>query len=125
MYNTKALLFGQKIYEWLSTFATAYRGVLPTNLRPDELYIRFDGYYDDFATSFVFPVYIYKLNTTSQVGVINVADKIGAAVGENGLLIGDDKIKIKIDRGSPFYQDMADPDNTVRAGYINLEMTVY
>lgn len=127
MYNTKALLFGKKIYEWLTEFAPTYRGVLPAGVQPEDLYIRFNGAYDDFATQFIFPIYIYKHNTTSYSSVILLADKIGAAVGHNGLLIGDDenKIKIKIDRGSPFYQDMQDEDNTVRAGMVNLIITIY
>lgn len=128
MYNTKALLFGQKIYEWLNEFAPAYRGVLPAGIRPaDDLYIRFNGGYDDFATQFSYQIFIYNHNTTSYARIVKLADEIGAAVGENGLLIGDDenKIKIKIDRGSPFYQDTLDEDETVRSGMVNLIITIY
>lgn len=125
MYNTKAMLFGQKIYEWISDFAPTYRGVLPAGVQPEDLYIRFNGVYDDFATQFIFQLFIYKHNTTSYSSVILLADKIGAAVGQNGLLIGDDNIKIKIDRGSPFYQDAQDEDETVRAGMVNLIVTIY
>lgn len=125
--QSKAMLFGQRIYEWLSTFATTYRGVLPNGVQPDDLYIRFDGYYDTFATQFVFPIQIYKQKTTSYSSVIMIADEIGNAIGEGGILIGadDDEIKIKVDKGSPFYQDKADEDNTVRAGYVNLLITIY
>ena len=71
------------------------------------------------------PVQIYTLNTTSYERVIKVVDKIEQAVTEAGTLIGDDEIKIKIDKGSPFYQDKQDEDETVRAGYINLIITIY
>ena len=126
MYNTKALLFGKTIYKWLSEFAPTYRGVLPAGLEPEEdLYIRFSGSYDDFATSMLFPIYIYHRRTTSYSKIIELADKIGADVGENGLLISEEGIKIKVDRGSPFYQDMPDEDETTRAGYVNLEITIY
>lgn len=126
MYNTKAMLFGKAIYEWLSEFAPTYRGVLPAGMTPaEDLYIRFNGTYDDFATQFLFPIYIYNQHTTSYLKIIELADKIGADVGKNGLLISEEGIKIKIDRGSPFYQDMPDEDETTRAGYVNLEIEIY
>lgn len=127
MYKSKILLFAKRIYEWLSTFAPAYSGILPNNVQPEDLYLRYDIYFDSFASQFIFPVQIYKQKTTSYTSVILVADEIGNAVGEGGLLISDDddEIKIKIDKGSPFYQNKPDEDETVRAGYINLLITIY
>ena len=57
--------------------------------------------------------------------MLQLADKIESAVTEAGILISDADIKIKIEKGSPFYQDKSDEDETVRAGYINLIITVY
>lgn len=125
MYQSKILLFSKRIYEWLKDFAPAYSGVLPNNMQPEDLYLRYDIYFDTFASQFIFPVQIYKQKTTSYSSVILIADEIGNAIGENGLLIGDDEIKIKIDKGSPFYQNKPDEDETVRAGYINLIITIY
>lgn len=121
------LKVGQLIYEWLSKFATTYRGVLPAGVKPANKYLQYSGYVDYFATQFILPVQIYTLNTTSYAGVLEIADAIAAAVTEGGTLIGDDAgtVKIKIMKGSPFYQDKQDEDETVRAGYINLEVTVY
>lgn len=121
------LKVGQLIYEWLSQFATTYRGVLPAGVKPANKYLQYSGYVDYFATQFILPVQIYTLNTTSYAGVLEIADAIAAAVTEGGTLIGDDAgtVKIKIMKGSPFYQDKEDEDETVRAGYINLEVTVY
>lgn len=121
------LKVGQLIYEWLSQFATTYRGVLPAGVKPANKYLQYSGYVDYFATQFILPVQIYTLNTTSYAGVLEIADAIAAAVTEGGTLIGDDAgtVKIKIMKGSPFYQDKQDEDETVRAGYINLEITVY
>lgn len=123
--STKILTVGQMLYQWLSQFATTYRGILPAGVTPDDLYLRFDGYYDTFATQFILPVQIYKQNTTSYSSVILIADEIADAIGDGGLLISDDDIKIKIDKGSPYYQDKPDEDETVRAGYINLIITIY
>ena len=125
--KSKILLFSQKIYSWLSQFATAYRGVLPAGVKPTGAYIRFDGYYDKFATNFIFPVQIYVPNTTSYSSVLQIADKIGEAIGDGGLLLGekDNDIKIKIEKGSPFYQDKSDEDLTTKAGYVNLEISIY
>lgn len=126
MYSTKAMIFGKAIYRWLSEFAPTYRGVLPAGLTPaEDLYIRFSGSYDDFARPFIFPIYIYNNRTTSYAKIIELADKIGEDIGENGLLIKEEGIRIKVDRGSPFYQDMPDEDETTRAGYVNIEVTIY
>lgn len=121
------LKVGQLIYEWISQFATTYRGVLPAGVKPANKYLQVSGYVDYFAQQFILPVQIYTLNTTSYAGVLEIADAISEAVTEGGTLIGDDAgtVKIKIMKGSPFYQDKPDEDETVRAGYINLEVTVY
>lgn len=121
------LKVGQLIYEWLSQFATTYRGVLPAGVKPANKYLQYSGYVDYFATQFILPVQIYTLNTTSYAGVLEIADAIATAVTEGGTLIGDDAgtVKIKIMKGSPFYQDKQDEDETVRAGYVNLIITVY
>lgn len=123
--KSKIFLFGQKIYEWLSKFAPTYRGVLPAGTSPQDMYLRMDGYYDRFATSFVFPVQIYAQKTTSYSSVLLIADEIANAVGDGGILMSGDGIKFRIMKGSPFYQDRADEDETVRAGYVNLEITIY
>lgn len=123
--SVKILTVGQMLYQWLSQFAPTYRGVLPAGIKPESPYLQFSGYYDNFATQFILPVQIYQLNTTSYEGVLQLADKIESAVTEAGILISDEKIKIKIEKGSPFYQDKPDEDETVRAGYINLIITVY
>ena len=121
------LKVGQLIYEWLSQFAATYRGVLPAGVKPESKYLQYSGYVDSFAQQFILPVQIYTLNTTSYAGVLEIADAISTAVTEGGTIISDDAgtVKIKIQKGSPFYQDKQDEDETVRAGYINLEVTVY
>ena len=124
--KSKIFVFGQKIYKWLSKFAPTYRGVLPAGTVPEEdVYLRMDGYYDLFATSFIFPVQIYTQKTTSYSSVLLIADEIANAVGDGGILMSGDGIKFRIMKGSPFYQDRADEDETVRAGYVNLEITIY
>ena len=123
--KSKIFLFGQKIHEWLSKFAPTYRGVLPAGVKPESVYLKIGGYTDEFATQFIFPVQIYALNTTSYGSVILIADEIGDAVGDGGTLISDEGIRIKIDKGSPYYQDKDDEDETVRAEYVNLLITIY
>ena len=123
--TNKIFRFGQMIYEWLSQFAPTYRGVLPSGVSPEEAYIRFDGYFDNFADAFIFPVILYKQKTTSYASVLELADKIESAVGDGGICIGDRGMRVHIEKGSPFYQDRADEDETVRSGYINLQISVY
>lgn len=123
--NSKSIRSGEMIYNWLSQFTKTYRGVLPAGQEPDDLYLQFSGYYPNFAQQFILPVQIYKMNTTSYATVLRVADDIKNEVTEGGVLIGDSDIKIKIELGDPYYQDKPDEDNTVRAGYINLLVTIY
>lgn len=124
--KSKVILFGEKIYEWLSQFATTYRNVLPAGVEPEETYILIDGISDYFSMPTTFPVNIYKRKTTSPRSVLLVADAIGDAVGESGLLLVDDDIKIAIYKGSPFYQDRTlENDETTKAGMVNLNITVY
>ena len=121
----KEKIFGELFYEWLSQFASAYRGVLPAGQKPNDLYVQFNGYYENFASQFVQPVSIYNIGTTSYTKVLEVAGAIENAVTEGGLLLKKDDLRVKIDKGSPFYQDKPDEDATVRAGYINLLVTIY
>lgn len=122
--NDKIIEFGNKIYDWLSTFAPTYRGVLPSGEKPNDLYLKFDGYYD-LLSQFILPVSIYSQNTTSFAKVLILADNIARAITKGGLLLSYDNIKIKIEKGSPFYQDKPDENETVKAGYINLLITIY
>lgn len=123
--NNKVFTFGQKIYEWLSQFAPTYRGVLPSGVNPENAYFRYDGYFDNFATQFILPVIIYKTNTTSYSSILLLADQVESAIGDAGIVIGDESMRIKIEKGSPFYQDRTDEDESVRSGYINLEISIY
>ena len=123
--KSKAMAFSKAIYEWLNGFAEAYNGVLPSGLNPENPYIRFDNYYDSFAEQFIFPISIYALNTTSYATPIRIADEIGDAIGEGGLLIHNDDITFVIYKGSPFYQNKGEEDETVRAGYVNLLISIY
>ena len=95
--NSKVSVFGQLIYEWLSTFAPTYRGVLPAGVKPANVYLKIGGYADDFATQFIFPVQIYALNTTSYGSVALIADEIGNAIGNGGILLSDEGIRVKIE----------------------------
>lgn len=124
----RTIAFAKSFYSWLGKFGVAvYRGVLPSGVTPDDLYIRFGGYSDNFATAFIMPIEIYKTNTTSYAEVLRIAKAIGDEVGEGGTLVIDDEngVRYAVYKGSPFYQDKADEDPTVRAGYINLEITIY
>ena len=121
----RTLAFGQRIYEWMSQFATTYRGVLPSGAKPDDPYLKINGYVDNFATQFIFPVQIYKMNTTSYLSVLNIAKEIGNAIGEGGALVIYDDVRFRVEKGSPFYQDKPDENETVRAGYINLLISIY
>lgn len=123
--NNINFAFSQLIYQWLNKIAPTYRGVLPAGVKPDGAYLRFDGYLDNFATQFIFAVSIYAPNTTSYSTVIQLSDKIADAIGDGGIELSNGQMRVKIEKGSPFYQDKPDEDLTIRAGYVNLIISVY
>lgn len=121
--------FGEKFYTWLSSVVGkdvgVYRGVLPAGKIPENIYVVFNGVADDFARPFIMPIRIYAKNTSSFRSVITVANSIESAITSAGLLVIYPNVRFKVEKGSPFYQDMADEDETIRAGYVNLEITIY
>lgn len=119
--------FNKAMYEWLSQFATTYRNELPAepSIQVPDLYIKIGGYYDGFASRFIYPIKIYNEKTTTHLNVIEIADRIEKAIGNGGLLIHKNSVIIALYKGSPFYQDLPDEDETIRAGYVNLEVKVY
>lgn len=117
--------FGERIYEWLSTFATTYRGVLPSGITPDSIYILMNGQVSNFSDTFIFPIKIYARNTSSYLSILNIVDKIEKAIGEAGILLIFPEIRVKIHKGDPFYQDLESGSENTLAGYVNLEITVY
>ena len=63
--------------------------------------------------------------TTSWASVTNKANEIYAAIGLGGKLIPFDGGYIWIKRGTPFYQRMADEDDSIRRIYINVEVEYF
>lgn len=128
-YKNKAVIFGKLFAGWLEQFAEAYNGILPpTNVKePADEYIQYNLYTDDFTKPFIQPISIYKQRTTSMLRPWLLADKIGDAIGEGGLYLKDPETNtvVKINKGSPFAQNKPDEDETVRAVFVNLEITVY
>lgn len=124
----RTIAFGESFYTWLTSLdsdVSVYRGVLPYGQIPASEYMIFNGVVDGFGKSFILPVRIYTKNTTSYRTVLSIAKKIEEAVTEGGTLVIDTNVRFKIDKGSPFYQDLQDEDETVKAGYVNLEITIY
>lgn len=121
----KQQVFFQRFYQWLSQFGTVYRGVLPSGVQTTQVYLQYSGYFENFATQFILPVSIYAQQTTVYTEVVKVAQAIDEVVTEGGTLAIYDDIRFKIDKGSPFYQDKPDEDETIRAGYVNLLVTIY
>ena len=128
-YKDKSVIFGKLFASWLEQFAEAYNGILPpTNVKvPADEYIQYNLYADDFARPFIQPISIYKQKTTSMLRPWMLAEKIGNAISEGGVYLRDDETNtvVKINKGSPFAQNKPDEDETVRAVFVNLEITVY
>lgn len=121
----KQQVFFERFYQWLSKFGTVYRGVLPSGIQTAQTYLQYSGYVDSFATQFILPISIYSHPTTVYTDVVKIAQKISEEVTEGGTLVSYADVVFKVDKGSPFYQDKADEDETVRAGFVNLIITIY
>ena len=115
---------GELLYGWLSNFAKTYKNLLPTAEQIVYPYLYFTGAYNNVAEAFNLPIKIYNNNATSTRTLLLLAGDIEEAVGE-GIVIGDAEMGIKIEKGSPFYQDMESGVETITAGYINLTVTIY
>lgn len=122
---SKQQVFFERFYQWLSQFGTVYRGVLPSGVKPVQTYLQYTASFENFAGQFIIAISIYSAPTTVYTEVVKVAQKIDDAVTEGGTLVTYDDIVFKVDKGSPFYQDKAEEDETVRAGYVNLIITIY
>lgn len=118
--------FATLLYDWLNNnVCKAYRGVLPSGENPTEEYIIFSPYVCRFAEQFIQPVIIYSQSTSTYEGVMKIADKIDEIVGEGGIIIGDNDMRVVIYKGSPFYQDNPEQNENIKSGYVNLLMTIY
>lgn len=120
--------YATTLYEWLSKFAPTYRSpVLSTvfdenNPQPNE-YIEYSANMGNFNSDFIQAITIYS-KSTAYTKVMEIVDKIESAITENGIRVSGDWGYITIYKGSPFYQDKTDEDDTIRAGYVNLLIRV-
>lgn len=121
--------YATTLYEWLSTFAPTFRSPIlssvfdDTNPKPNE-YIEYSSTVSNFNTQFIQPITVYS-TSTGFTKLMNIVDKIESVIGENGIRLSKNWGYITIYKGSPFYQDKPDEDDTIRAGYINLQIAVY
>lgn len=120
--------YATTLYEWLNKFAPTYRSpVLSTvfdenNPQPNE-YIEYSANMGNFNSDFIQAITIYS-KSTAYTKVMEIVDKIESAITENGIRVSGNWGYITIYKGSPFYQDKTDEDDTIRAGYVNLLIRV-
>ena len=121
--------YATTMYSWLNTFAPTFRSPILSSLfdeqnpQPNE-YIEYASEVSNFNGEFIQSLTIYS-KSTAYTKVMEIADKIENAITEKGIRVDDDWGYITIYKGSPFYQDKTDEDDTIRAGYINLLVRVY
>ena len=121
--------YATTLYEWLSQFAPTFRSpILSTsfdsdNPKPSD-YIEYSSDVSNFGSEFIQAITIYT-QSTGFSKLMDIVDGIEEAIKENGIRIDKDWGYITINKGSPFYQDKPDEDDTIRAGYVNLLIKVY
>lgn len=121
--------YATTLYQWLRQFAPTFREPLNTtifdanNPKPTE-YITYSSDVSNFGTEFIQAITIYS-QSTSHNKVMDIVDDIENNIGESGIRLSRDWGYITIKKGSPFYQDKPDEDDTIRAGYVNLLVNVY
>lgn len=121
--------YSTTLYEWLSQFAPTFRSpILSTlfdedNPKPSD-YIEYSSDVGNFNSEFIQAITIYT-QSTGFSKLMDIADRIENAIKEDGIKVKGDWGYITIRKGSPFYQDKPDEDDTIRAGYINLLIRVY
>ena len=120
--------YGTSLYNWLSQFADTFREpVTPKQLEnkgnPTE-YITYSSTSGNFSGSFIQPISIYS-KSTAYSHIMDIVDAIENAIGEHGIRLNATWGTLTIYKGNPFYQDKAEEDTAYRAGYVNLEITIY
>lgn len=118
--------YATTLYDWLSEFATTYREPIDLDVSNpvDNEYITYSAVTGNFGVEFIQPLTIYS-KSTAYTKVMEITDKIDTAIGEKGIVLRDDWGYLKIMKGDPFYQDKTDEDGSIRAGYVNLLLTIY
>lgn len=121
--------YSTTLYEWLSQFAPTFRSPILSssfdaeNPKPND-YIEYSSDVGNFNSEFIQAITIYT-QSTGFSKLMDIADNIENAIKEDGIRLQRDWGYITIKKGSPFYQDKPDEDDTIRAGYINLLVRVY
>ena len=113
------------LFRWLGQFGAVHRNGVPPDADPKLVHMDVPQTTGSFARSYAQPVYLYAINTTSAEKIVSVADAIKKAVGESGMMIRGAEGVIRIELGTPLYQDRVSPDKNSRAGYLLLEITIY
>lgn len=118
------LTYKQSIYDFLSEFASSYdENQVPTNnqglnndLKVNFPYITYLPYIESWENDGLLQVYIYdKSNNTRKIS--EIARKIEEKVKE-GCIYND----IIIHKGSPFIQEIAQEDITIKCLFMNLQI---
>ena len=120
--------YATTMYNWLSKFAPTFRSPILSsvfdeqNPQPNE-YIEYSADMGNFNNDFIQAITIYSKSTV-YTKVMEIVDNIESTITENGIRVSSDWGYITIYKGSPFYQDKPDEDDTIRAGYVNLLIRV-
>ena len=120
--------YATTMYNWLSKFAPTFRSPILSsvfdeqNPQPNE-YIEYSANMDNLNSDFIQAITIYS-KSTAYTKVMEIVDNIESTITENGIRVSSDWGYITIYKGSPFYQDKPDEDDTIRAGYVNLLIRV-
>ena len=120
--------YATTMYNWLSKFAPTFRSPILSsvfdeqNPQPNE-YIEYSADMGNFNSDFIQAITIYS-KSTAYTKVMEIVDNIESTITENGIRVSSDWGYITIYKGSPFYQDKPDEDDTIRAGYVNLLIRV-
>lgn len=118
--------YATAIYSWLSGFAPTFREPIIFDAdkpQPNE-YISYSATASGFAQQFIQPLTIYS-KSTGFTRLMEIADAIGTAIGDGGIVLHNEWGHIAIYKGSPFVQDKPDETEEVRACYMNLLITIY
>ena len=118
--------YATTLYSWLSNYAPVFREPVifdADNPQPNE-YITYSASTSGFAEQFIQPITIYS-KSTGFTNLMEIVDTIESDIGTGKVIGSEEWGYISIFKGSPFYQDKPDEDESFRAGYINLLVTIY
>lgn len=116
--------YSKTLTAFLNQVSPTYEGYILAKNVVEKKYITYNAVVGDDGEEFIQPLSIYA-KYTSYAKVKEIADALENIITSKGIKIDSSWGVMTIYKGSPYYQNKADEDDNIRAGYINLRIKLW